>query len=176
MRNICWGDIDLDNNILTVRIKIAKASREDTIPLHSEVKNALIAIKSDHPEPISKVFATMPSIETFHKDITRGRKLWINESKNAKQRKEREKSDFLKAIDSSGRCIDLHAMRTTLGTRLALNGVIPQVAQKIMRHSDYRTTLKHYTVIGIETSLNAIAKIPGIGDNSKSENLHVKVG
>ena len=67
-------------------------------------------------------------------------------------------------------------MRTTLGTRLALNGVIPQVAQKIMRHSDYRTTLKHYTVLGIEATSNAIAMIPGIGDNSKSEKLHVRVG
>ena len=118
----------------------------------------------------------MPSIETFRKDIARGRLLWINESQNAKQRAEREKSDFLKPQDSSGRYIDLHAMRTTLGTRLALNGVVPQVAQKIMRHSDYRTTLKHYTVLGIEATSNAIAMIPGIDDLSKSVNFPTKAG
>jgi hypothetical protein len=47
--------------------------------------------------------------------------------------------------DAQGKVIDLHAMRTTLGTNLARAGVAPQVAREIMRHADYRTTLKHYT-------------------------------
>jgi hypothetical protein len=51
--------------------------------------------------------------------------------------------------DAEGRVVDLHAMRTTLGTNLARAGVAPQIAQRIMRHGDYRTTLKHYTVLGL---------------------------
>lgn len=41
--------------------------------------------------------------------------------------------------------IYLHARRTTLGTVLARLGVAPQVAQQILRHKDYRTTLRHDT-------------------------------
>ena len=51
--------------------------------------------------------------------------------------------------EPDGWVIDLHALRTTLGTQLARAGVAPQIAQRIMRHADYRTTLKHYTVLGL---------------------------
>jgi hypothetical protein len=61
-----------------------------------------------------------------------------------------------------GRVIDLHALRTTLGTQLARAGVTPQVAQRIMRHSDYRTTLKHYTVLGLTDTAAALDRLPGI--------------
>ena len=50
--------------------------------------------------------------------------------------------------DAEGRVIDLPAMRTTLGTQMARQGIAPQIAQRIMGHADYRTTQKHYTVLG----------------------------
>ena len=59
-------------------------------------------------------------------------------------------------------CLDLHAMRTTLGTNLARAGVAPQIAQRIMRHADYRTTLKHYTVLGLTDTSKAISQLPSI--------------
>ncbi len=64
--------------------------------------------------------------------------------------------------DADGRVIDLHAMRTTLGTNLARAGVAPQLAQRIMRHSDYRTTLKYYTVLGLTDTAKAIESLPTI--------------
>lgn len=64
--------------------------------------------------------------------------------------------------DNEGRVIDLHALRTTLGTQLARAGVTPQVAQRVMRHSDYRTTLKHYTVLGLTDTAKAVARLPGV--------------
>ena len=59
-------------------------------------------------------------------------------------------------------CLDLHAMRTTLGTNLARAGVAPQIAQRIMRHADYRTTLKHYTVLGLTDTSKAISQLSSI--------------
>ena len=64
--------------------------------------------------------------------------------------------------DAEGRVIDLHAMRTTLGTKLARQGVAPQIAQRIMRHSDYKTTLKHYTVLGLTDTARAVNELPTI--------------
>ena len=64
--------------------------------------------------------------------------------------------------DASGHVVDLHAMRTTLGTRLARQGTAPQIAQRIMRHSDYRTTQKHYVVLGLVDTAGAIEKLPSI--------------
>ena len=57
--------------------------------------------------------------------------------------------------------INLHALRTTLGPNLARAGVAPQLAQKIVRHADYRTTLKHYTVLGLVDTTRAIKMIAG---------------
>ena len=59
--------------------------------------------------------------------------------------------------------IDLHALRTTIGTQLARVGVAPQLAQRLMRYSDYRTTLSHYTVLGLTDTAAAISKLPGVG-------------
>jgi len=53
--------------------------------------------------------------------------------------------------DDEDRVIDLHARRTTLGTTLARRGITPQIAQRITRHADYRTTQEHYTVLGSRT-------------------------
>ena len=64
--------------------------------------------------------------------------------------------------DDEGRVADLHAMRTTLGTNLARAGVALQVAQRIMRHSDYKTTLRHYTVLGLNDITPAIQALPEI--------------
>jgi integrase len=64
--------------------------------------------------------------------------------------------------DEQGRVLDLHGLRTTLGTNLARAGVAPQLAQRIMRHSDYRTTLKHYTVLGLADTAKAIEQLPRI--------------
>ena len=64
--------------------------------------------------------------------------------------------------DPEGRVVDLHAMRTTLGTNLARAGVAPQLAQRIMRHADYRTTHKHYTVLSLTDTAKAIERLPAI--------------
>ena len=53
-------------------------------------------------------------------------------------------------------------LRTTLGTQLARAGVAPQITQRIMRHADFRTTNRHYTVLGLADTAAAIDSLPGI--------------
>ena len=65
--------------------------------------------------------------------------------------------------DDEGRVIDLHSLRSTLATQLARQGVAPQVAQRIMRHSDYRTTLAHYTALRTADTIEAINSLPVVG-------------
>ncbi len=79
-----------------------------------------------------------------------------------KRTKNQKYKSRIDCTDAEGRIADLHCLRTTLGTNLARAGVTPQVAQKIMRHSDYRTTLKSYTVLSLHDSAGAMNKIPTI--------------
>ena len=83
------------------------------------------------------------------------------------KRKPRPKTRIV-TEDEEGRVIDLHAMRTTLGTNLARVGIAPQLAQKIMRHGDYKTTLKHYTVLGVADTTNAIKRAKGLEPSTSS--------
>ena len=40
--------------------------------------------------------------------------------------------------------------------------LVPQLAQRIMRHADYRTTQEHYTVLGLTDTAKAIESLPAI--------------
>jgi len=60
-------------------------------------------------------------------------------------------------------------MRTTLGTNLTRASVAPQLAHKIMRHSDYRTTQKHYTVLGLTDATRALQSLPDIKDSNSNK-------
>ncbi|MBS0188738.1 MAG: tyrosine-type recombinase/integrase, partial [Planctomycetes bacterium] len=65
-------------------------------------------------------------------------------------------------FDPAGRRVDRHALRTTAGTLLARAGVMPQEAQRQMRHADIKTTLRHYTDLRLADQARAVAKLPQI--------------
>jgi site-specific recombinase XerD len=50
--------------------------------------------------------------------------------------------------DAEGRVIDVHSLRMTFCTQLALAGVPLVVAQRLMDHVSADTTIKHYTLVG----------------------------
>ena len=118
--------------------------------------------------PKARVFAQSVSWTTQNRDFYRAglaRKEYVYDEngnhvmvgKSQPRKKVRYNTE-----DAEGRVVDLHALRTTLGTNLARAGVVPQVAQQIMRHGDYRTTLAHYTVLGLSDTARAIEQLPGL--------------
>lgn len=154
MRGITWGNVDLDGASLTIPAHVGKARREDTIPLHVQAVEALRAIRPVFAQANDPVFKTEVSNTTRSEDFVKAglaRKVDLGGG--------RVRYD---TADAEGRMVDLHALRTTLGTQLARAGVAPQIAQRIMRHSDYATTLKHYTVLGLVDTAKAIAALPSI--------------
>jgi len=153
LQRLTWADVDLDAGTLTIRH--GKAKREDVLPLHPQLADALRSRRDAFPGlPTAKVFPDTVGDVTRRKDFLRAGIARTEKNEAGKVR--------IVVEDAEGRVIDLHALRTTLGTQLARAGVAPQVAQRLMRHSDYKTTLRHYTVLGIEDTSRAIAKIPGV--------------
>jgi integrase len=59
-------------------------------------------------------------------------------------------------IERNGR--GFQEFRTTFRARLLESGIAPELAMKLMRHSDIRTTMKHYTKIEDSALRNAIEK------------------
>jgi len=120
LTRLAWASVDLEQGILTIRD--GEAKREDVLPLHAELLAEFKRIKPTDAVSSTRVFPTKVT------NLTR------------KTEFERAKIDL---VDAQGRVADLHGLRGTLGTRLARTGVAPQVAQRLMRHVDYRTTLNH---------------------------------
>lgn len=146
MQRLTWGDVDFAES--TVTIRHGKAKRVDVIPMHAQLADALRRRLDASPAlPTARVWSDTVGDLTRRKDFQRA---------------------GIERIDAEGRVIDLHALRTTLGTQLARAGVTPQVAQRIMRHSDYRTTLRHYTVLGLTDTAAAIDRLPGIAPGSRA--------
>jgi len=140
LKRLEWRDVDFE--AATITIRGGKAKRIDTIPLHPMVVESLKAHKSRFPAlQAAKVFRTAPTSITVRKDFTRA---------------------GIAALDDDGRTADLHCLRATLATALARQNVTPQVAQRILRHADYRTTLKHYVTLGIHDMAGAVAKLPAV--------------
>jgi integrase len=126
-------------------IRYGKAHRVDEVPIHPELA---LALETEGPG--------MPSAKVFATSVT-----------NTTRRKDFERSGI--KPDEEGREADLHSLRVSLGTQLAREGVAPQVAQRIMRHADYRTTLKHYTSLGLSDDAAALARISGPSSTPSSQ-------
>jgi hypothetical protein len=68
--------------------------------------------------------------------------------------------------DDRGRTVDVHAMRTTLGTLLSRAGVASRTAQAAMRHSTIDLTMNVYTdprLLDVQNAVEALPSLPLTG-------------
>lgn len=164
LKQIAWSDVDPDQQSLRVRREVGKAKREDFIPLRSEMIAELESIKPKDAKLNDPIFGTLPRITTFHGDCCRAREAWVNQASSDKEREERRQTTFLARYDTEGRQLDLHCLRTTLGTRMAKNRITPQIAQRIMRHSDVRITMEHYNDLRMSDDSAAMEGLPELAE------------
>lgn len=164
-----WSDVDFEAS--TILIRRGKSKRDDLLPLHPDLATELRALKAKQKaSDADRVFPTIMDGRTRLNDFFAAGLAERVEVKNpdgsTKMRshgKGRGKRQvpvirLVAKPDAKGRVVDLHALRTTLGTKLARAGVAPALAKQIMRHSDYRTTLKYYTDLDATDANAAIAR------------------
>jgi integrase len=166
--------LNLDGNppTATVAAGFSKRRRDDTQVLHPALVIQLRSwfatkrrLKLNEPLfPISGRITGGTDRKT-HKmiqlDLATARAKWIDDAKSAKQRRERDKSDFLAYCDDSGRYADFHSLRHTFITQLAQAGISPRMAQTLARHSDIRLTLGVYTHVDLQEQVAAIQLLKG---------------
>lgn len=56
--------------------------------------------------------------------------------------------------------MDLHSLRVTLGSNLFASGASLVVVKELMRHSDIKTTLRHYSDVSQLPLAAAVANLP----------------
>jgi integrase len=166
LQRLTWADVDFDSGAIDVRK--GKSGRDDTVPLHPDLAAELLPMRG---MPKARVFPTTVTDRTRLGDfLAAGLAEHVPVLDAAGQQTLRRfgKGRSCRMVpvtkvvvipDPQGKVVDLHAMRTTLGTNLARAGVAPQIAKDIMRHGDYRTTLKHYTQLHVRDAAAAINQI-----------------
>lgn len=142
LRRVTWGDVDLEAG--TIAIRNRKAARIDVLKMHPEL---VVELRAARPLLAP---AAISARRIFRAPVHARTRLRDFEAAGIPRR------------DDDDRVADLHALRTTLGTELARNGVAIQKAAKVMRHRDPRTTARHYTALGLADVADAISTIPAV--------------
>ena len=139
--NLTWGAVDLKGRVITFRGGKAR-SRVDRLPLHPELVEEFLREKPTNVLPTARVFPRPVTNATRRKDFERAKIVLVNDR---------------------GENADLHALRVTYATRLALAGVAPAVLQKLLRHSTIELTMRFYTRLSLDDlGERGISLLPGI--------------
>jgi integrase len=149
LRTLVWADVVLDspNPQILVEAKNAKNRKLQPLP-HPEVVTALNNLKAERrPAPTDRVFyGIFPKREIFRRDLKR--------------------AGIQNIEDPSGK-LHFHSLRHTTNHRLQENGVVPTVAQYLMRHSTVNLTTKTYINSASLPLLEAIRRVPATFRKSK---------
>lgn len=92
-------------------------------------------------------------------DLSAARHAWLEASSNDRIKEQRQKTDFLTAVDYEGHAIDFHALRHTCGAWLAMAGENPKTIQSIMRHSSITLTMDTYGHLFPAAESDAITRL-----------------
>ena len=127
LNQLTWGHFHFDAPTPYIELPgtITKNRKSDSQPLREEVVQALLQNRPSDSMPYEWVFlGKVPSPTKLRQDLA---------------------AAGIPAKDERGRCVDVHALRTTFGTMLSVAGVSPRVAMELMRHSDIKLTMRIYT-------------------------------
>lgn len=172
--------LDDDPPTATVAACYSKHRRQDTQILHPELVRQLrdwLATKNGLRSdcPLFPVSGRVPGGKerATHKmmrlDMGAARKKWIEEAKTPREKKQREKSDFLAYKNHVGLYADFHSFRHLFITNLERAGIRPRMAQTLARHSDIRLSLGLYTHVELHDQTAAIESLPGPPEGTKKD-------
>lgn len=111
---------------------------------------------------------TMALIKDFVKDMMPTDKLFDISCHSSDMIRKDCRNAGIKITNHKGK-VKFHSLRHSLATHLVSKGVPPNVVQKIMRHSDIKTTMKYYTHLLRGAEDNAIDKLRGFGEKRAKE-------
>ena len=127
MKGLKWQNFDFESTPPCVRVpsSISKNCKSSVHGLRPELVEALINFRPKYAKPSDYVFrGKVPRVPTFKHDL---------------------EAAGIPFEDETGRRLDIHALRKSFGTMLAVSGAPLRVGMELMRHSESRLTEKVYT-------------------------------
>jgi len=154
-KQLVVGDVDFERAELRIDRAITKTGEDACLPLHDELVGALRAWIPDDANPTDCLFDSLPNHRTVNRDLQRA---------------------GVDKKDARGHQLDLHALRTTMCTRL-LRVVDASHAKLLTRHESSNVLDKHYNRLNHADARLAIAKLerllPTASTSSETETTDV---
>ncbi|MBI1367095.1 MAG: tyrosine-type recombinase/integrase [Planctomycetes bacterium] len=137
---------------LELNAEDAKSGHGANIPLRVEVVDALSRHLADRPGAHyeDKLFVNPPVIRIFDADC---------------------QAAGIPKTNERGRVVDIHALRSTFCTHLAVAGVHPRTAMAAMRHSRMELTMVHYTDPTLLDVAGAVNSLPAFASPNATRRL-----
>jgi hypothetical protein len=136
-----WGDVHLDASppYLVARAATTKNKKEAIVALSDELVSMLRAARPTNARIDTQVIRIQPKLRWMMRDL---------KAANIPYKNER------------GEQADLHSLRYTFNTLLAIGGASERVRQAAMRHSDPKLTANVYTDVSHLPTAVAVASLP----------------
>jgi len=132
IRKLTVADFDADAKTITIQSAFAKNRKTATLPLRSDVVDALLELTS-RKMPSLPIFnpITQYSARMLREDVEAARAVYIASGGKDKS--------FLRTEG-----VDFHCLRYSFASMLVNSDVAPKTAMELLRHSDVRLTLQLY--------------------------------
>ena len=163
-RTLRWGDIDLGRRLLVLRAENTKSRKQRAIPIAEDLAAELVRLRALQETLLRR----LPNVEDAVFLSPEGH-AWGWPTTNPMRILDRllDRAGIAK-VDTEGRKLDIHALRTTCASRMARRGVPLAITQRWLGHSDPNLTAQHYTDLGVEDLRAAVERTPdlrhGAGD------------
>ncbi len=148
LEKLQWGDLTLDSErpAIQLRASATKSRRADRLPVHAELKAALVrwreAVGKPAKDPKACVFPGTPSMKAFKADLAQ--------------------AGIAYEVAGKG-VVDFHALRKTYSTLLAAAQVPQRIRQAAMRHADPRLTETTYMDEEVLPVFEHVSALPPLG-------------
>jgi integrase len=145
MKALEWRDVYLDSIPARIlpRAETVKNGKAEPVVIHPELEAALRTERAKGFQSVGKVVRMFSRLDAFKRDL---------------------KAAGIPFLDDHGRRVDLHALRKTFNTRMAVAGVPTRIAMQAMRHSEERLTTGVYTdskLLPVAYHVQALPSIAG---------------
>ena len=151
-----WAELDETGRTLRFRAHTTKGKRERTLPLSDELTAELASLRVLHAEALGRIPKVSDPIFLTPKGCS-----WVGQNRNAlRMFQEVCARASIEVRGEDGTKLDIHALRVTFCTRLALAGVPIQVAQSLMGHQSVEMTANIYTRVTTQNLRDALRVVP----------------
>jgi integrase len=135
-----WSMVESDNGLIALPAAITKSGREEFVPLHDGLGELLQAVRKERGIEEGRTVADSELVVGYL-DAKGNPTLPVHLAERI-----REDAEWIKhpIVDSAGRRLDLHSMRTSFANELDRRGVPDGITGDLMRHKPATVTRRNY--------------------------------